>query len=204
MRDGKLSVYEGGCMFCLLFLYNVFYEVFPGVATQAGTAGWMAQLIAAIGSAGYFGLFLWLVSMHKGGDLLDIIRHTLGKFLSGLIYIILFIYAVLYGTVCLNMAVNTLRTYSYSRMGALYITLALVAAVAVFGVYSIHGLAKAVSVLLPIFTIGLLLVLLFSSGSYDPGRLNPVLGYGMAATAKTGTRLLSGYNGMILMGLFQI
>ncbi|MDR2933321.1 MAG: spore germination protein, partial [Oscillospiraceae bacterium] len=201
-KDEKLTFYEGFSLLTITFLYHIFNEVIPNLTNDVGTSAWLAQVISACLGFGFLSLYLLLVSRYKNMDLLVIFDTVYGKIASKLMHVLLIIYLFAYTASCINQAEETLQLFAYTDMNSLTIDLFLMAAVAVYAVYSIKGMAKTVSLMLPIILVAIVMILALCHKQYDVNLLTPILGYGAGTTAYSGVKLVSEFGGIVVLGVF--
>ncbi|MDL2232406.1 GerAB/ArcD/ProY family transporter, partial [Ruminococcaceae bacterium OttesenSCG-928-L11] len=111
-------------------------------------------------------------------------------------------YLLLYTSSALNQGVETLQVYAYTEMSALQIDLLILAAVLVFALYSIKGMAKTISIFLPLILVVIAAILLLSVEQYDVNLLNPVFGHGGKLIANRSVMLTSKFNAILMLAVF--
>lgn len=200
-KDETFTFYEGACFFTQAFLGHLFSEILPNLHREVGPAAWIPQLLSGVLGFGYLGLFILLMRRHRGMDFTQICDDVYGKAISKVAQAALLCYVLLYCGTALNQGVETLQIYAYADMSALQIDLILMGAVCVFALYSIKGMAKIISVLLPFVVISIVTILALSHKQYDVNLLTPVLGYGIRPIARDTVHLASKFNGILALGV---
>lgn len=201
-KDETFTLYEGVSLLSLTFLYHVFNEVIPTLVVDAGTSAWMAQIISVAVGLALLGLYRLASRRYPDLDFLQILDRACGKALGRMIQALLLMYLLAYAASCLNQAEETLQLYAYTDFNSLTLDLFLMGAVAVYALFSIRGMAKTVSVFLPLILAALLLILLICYNQYDIHLLTPLWGYGFKGTAANGVKMGSQFGGIVILGIF--
>ena len=200
--DEKITKYESICLFVTVFLSSLFNDYFAILGQFIGTSAWISQIIGATLSVIQLFLLISLLKKYENKDILEIFDAVCGKVIGKILVIFLILYFICNSTLSLSQLVKFIEVYTYTNTSHLFNGLVIMIAVGVFARYSIKGLAKTVSIALPLVLIVWTVILTFSYEQYDLYLLNPILGYGVKRTVSAGLQLIAEYSGIFVLAVF--
>lgn len=183
-------------------IYTKIFLNFPRMAVEeGGTAAWIFAIYIAILAILGFTVIQKLYKPFEGKDLLDVAElaaGNIGRILVG--FVILFCLG--WGTVAyMRMFSENMKLISLTTSPLSYVELYFVVCLVTGAYFGIEALSRLHAFVVPVITVGFLLIMLGAVNYIDSGNLMPLLGNGLSAIFIKGAQKVSDYSEILVLFL---
>lgn len=201
IKEGHFGFHEAFSLMTIILITKIFYTSPMVIIKALGTAAWLGTLVSFATIMVFFIFLYVLMKRFPQQDLYQIFEIVTGKVMGRILILIFSGYLLYYAGMNLSEFVAILKVYSmpFTPPGVLiFVFLSVVAAMAYVG---LEGIARVACVFFYPIIGSLFLLLLLGIPNYDFDYLQPLLGYGLFTTVKTGVLRNSAYNEIVLLAI---
>lgn len=195
----SFGIWESSSMIISATCTQIFLSQ-PRLAAEAvGTAGWLLMLYTGILAFIFLSLILKLYKSFEGKDIVDIAEIAAGGVGRTVVGCITIAYLLFVTPLVLREFAEDFKVISLTQSPISFVILFFVIGMVVCAYIGIEALVRFASIVIPLITIGFVLILIGVIKFADLARLAPILGNGPKELFIGGMSKISIYTGTILL-----
>lgn len=201
IKEGRFGFMEAFSIMAIVLATKIFYGSPMALIKPLGTAAWYGTLVSCAAALAFFTLLYILMKRFPQQDLFQIFETVTGKVIGKSLILIFAIFFVYKAGINLREFAAVLKVYSMPFTPPSLIFLSFLVVVAAMAYVGLEGIVRVGHIFFYLIFGALFLIILLAIPSYDFNYLQPILGYGLAETIKTGLIRVSAYDEIIFLAV---
>ncbi|MTV48192.1 endospore germination permease [Heliobacillus mobilis] len=202
-RESKIGVYEAVCWVAMMIVPKVMLTSPRDALEAVGPSAWLMTSVSAGTALLAFFLIYILAKRFPKDDLVSILEKTCGRFLGGLISLIMASLFFANGALVSREFVDMLKIFALPMSPPGFLLALFGIGVATLLYLGFETVSRTTSLFAAPLLVGLLAIILLAIPLYRPSFLTPIFGYGIDKTILVGISRSSAYGDIVALAFIS-